>query len=111
MKLKEKMKQLEWKVECKYRDLTYWCKENKEIIVICGPVIAGSVIELVKIATRQHRVNEERELKDKYVYDRKMGNYYYLRRKPKSQEWLIINQRRENGEDLGSILASMRLLK
>lgn len=88
-----------------------WCKEHKEAIIVFGPVIMGGVIEIAKISTKRHTVNEEKALKERYIYDRLTGHYYELRRKPKSSEWLQIEQRKQNGETLGWILNDMRLLK
>lgn len=88
-----------------------WCKDHKEAIIVFGPVIAGGIIEIVKISTKRHTVNEEKALKERYIYDRSAGHYYEVRRKPKNSEWLQIEQRRENGEPLGWILNDMRLLK
>lgn len=88
-----------------------WCKEHKEAIIVFGPVIMGGIIEIAKISTKRHTVNEEKALKERYIYDRSTGHYYEMKRKPKSSEWLQIEQRKQNGETLGSILNDMKLLK
>jgi hypothetical protein len=56
-------------------------------------------------------VKQEAHLKDEYIYDRSNGHYYELRRKIKSSEWQMIDQRKREGEMLGDILQDMRLLK
>lgn len=88
-----------------------WGKQHQEVVVIFGPVLLGSVVELIKIATKHHNISEERALKDRYIYDSSNRHYYEMRRKPKTKEWLQIDQRRENGESLGWILSDMGLLK
>lgn len=88
-----------------------WCKDHKEAIIVFGPVIMGGIIEIAKISSRRHTVNEEKALKERYVYDRSAGHYFELKRQPKSSEWLQIEQRKMNGETLGAILNDMRLLK
>lgn len=96
-----------WKLHC----ATEWCENHKEMIAVFGPVMIGSIVEMAKIATKNHTVNEEKALKEKYIYDRSSGHYYELKRQPKSSEWLQIDQRKQNGESLGMILNDMRLLK
>lgn len=88
-----------------------WCKRNKQAIIVFGPVIAGGLIEIIKISTKHHLVNEEKALKERYIYDRSGGHYWEIKRKPKRSEYLQIEQRRNNGESYGSILNDMRLLK
>lgn len=88
-----------------------WCKEHKEAIIVFGPAIMGGIVEILKIQTKCHTVNEEKALKDQYIYDRSSGHYYELKRKPKNREWLQIDQRKQNGESLGWILNDMKLLK
>ena len=71
----------------------------------------GGIIEIAKISTKRYTVNEEKALKERYIYDRSTGHYYEMKRKPKSSEWLQIEQRKQNGETLGWILNDMKLLK
>lgn len=88
-----------------------WCKDHKEAIIVFGPMIMGGIIEIAKISTKRHTVNEEKALKERYVYDRSAGHYFELKRQPKSSEWLQIEQRKMNGETLGTILNDMGILK
>lgn len=103
----EKSDWAKWKIHL----AAEWCKNNKEAVIVFGPVILGGIIEIAKISTKRHNVNEEKALKERYIYDRSTGHYYELRRKPKSSEWLQIEQRKQNGETLGWVLNDMRLLK
>lgn len=105
--LDEKSEWAKWKLHCAVE----WCKDHKETIIVFGPVIMGGIIEICKISAKSHTVSEEKALKDRYIYDRSTGHYYELRRKPKTSEWLMIEQRKQNGESLGWILNDMRLLK
>lgn len=88
-----------------------WCKENKEAVILFGPVIFGSVIEMIKIMNRRSTVAEEKRLKENYIYDPSHHHYYELKRQPKQSEWCMIDQREDNGENLYDILSDMRLLK
>lgn len=108
---KEKIDALKWRAKEKYEKAKEWVKENQQLVIVLGPVVAGGIVEMIKIGTRRRTVNEERALKERFVYDRSGGHYYELKRQPKQSEWLMIEQRRNNGESLGEILQSMRLLK
>lgn len=104
----EKAEWAKWKAH----GVTEWCKQHKEVIIVFGPVIMGGIIEIAKISTKRYIVNEEKALKERYIYDRPGGHYYELKRQPKSSEWLQIEQRKLNGEEsLGVILKDMKLLK
>lgn len=108
---KEKLAALKWRAKEKFEEAKKWVEENKQLVVVMGPVVAGGIIELIKISTRRHTVNEERALKERFIYDRAGGHYYELRRQPKQSEWLMIEERKMHGESLGMILQDMRLLK
>lgn len=88
----------------------FWNNHKKEICTLL-PVFIGAGIELVKIAAKRSVMREEQHLKDDYIYDRSMGHYYELRRKPNSSEWIQIDQRKQEGETLGCILQDMGMLK
>lgn len=45
------------------------------------------------------------------IYDRSTGHYYEMRRKPKTSEWLRIEEENKKGKPLGWILNDMKLLK
>lgn len=107
----EKWEQFKWDCEQKWMSAKDWMRQNKDVVVVCAPIVLGGTFKILKECSRNRRVDEERDLKEKWVYDRSNGHYYELRRKIKSQEWLIIDQRKAEGESLGQILASMRLLK
>lgn len=115
MKEKKTLKRWFEEISEKAKDKTLiavdWCKDHKETIVVFGPVIIGSLVEIIKITTKHHMVNEEKALKERYIYDRSLGHYYEMKRQPKRSEWLQIDQRKQNGETLGEILSDMRLLK
>jgi hypothetical protein len=95
----------------KFSDAKEWCNNHKAEIISLTPVLVSAAVELTKIAAKRGTINEERHLKDDYIYDRSMGHYWELRRKPKQSEQLMIDQRRREGEPLGGILQDMRLLK
>jgi hypothetical protein len=109
--LGDKLNKIEDRARWKFSDAKEWRKNHKAEIITLTPVLISAAVELIKIAAKRGTINEERHLKDNYVYDRSAGHYLEVRRKPKSSEWLMIDQRRREGEVLGDILQDMRLLK
>lgn len=88
-----------------------WAKDNKETLYVIVPVLATSGVELIKIILRSGNVKEQKELKDLYVYDRRSGHYYQLKRKLKNREWIEFDERKNRGENVAQILQDMRVLK
>jgi hypothetical protein len=88
-----------------------FCGDHKVEIAAIAPVLISGTIELIKIGTRKGTVKQEKRLKDNYVYDRGAGHYYETKRKLKSSEWLMVDQRKREGENLGEILNDMKVLK
>lgn len=111
MEENKKLKDLEEKLRAKFEAGKTWAKEHKDVLVVFGPVMAGSLVEILKIASRSSTVRENKKLKDNYIYDRSAGHYYETKRKVKNKEWIQIDERRRNGESTGDILRDMGLLK
>lgn len=115
--MKQKRTFKEWKedkkeaLRVKAQNAAEFCSRHKEAIIVFGPVVIGTSMEILKTITKRHNLKEEKDLKDKYIYDRSAGHYYELRRKPKQSEWRIIDHRREEGDSYGDILEDLRLLK
>lgn len=86
-------------------------ENNKAEIVILAPVVIGAITAGVKTIGKQANLNKQEQIKEKYIYDTSMGHYWSLKRKLNNSEWLEIERRRRNGEVLGDILDSMRVLK
>lgn len=109
--LKDKIADAKISAKWKIDDFKIWCSNHRSEIVVFGPIIISSTVEIAKILTKRHNVNEEKRLKDNYIYDRSAGHYFELKRKLKSSEWLMIEQRKKEGESLGEILQAMKVLK
>lgn len=89
-----------------------WCRGNKDILLLTVPIVAGGALELTKEIVRANRTNDEKALKERYIYDRSNGHYYECKRKVKNREWAEIDARHQlTGEPIGQILQDMRLLK
>lgn len=108
--LKELLQELSEGTKRKISNAVDWGMNHKEIMVFTG-VVLGSVVEIIKINTRKHCVSEDRALKERFIYDSHNRHYYETKRKVKNSEWLAIDDRLKQGENLGWILNDMELLK
>ena len=98
------------KAKEKYEEAKVWCGEHKEVFVGVAAAVVSGVFEVVKIAAKADARSEEKELKELYIYDRSMGHYWKLRRKLTNAEYRELERRRAEGESMGEILESMRVL-
>lgn len=103
------------KAKVKTHDALEWMNANREVVgtvlVPAGIVAVKTVTGLVKSVDRKIDLKKEQDLKDLYIYDRSLGYYHELKHKLSSREALEIDRRRNNGESMAHILASMKLLK
>lgn len=113
--MKEKIRIKKWEINNWVQDKVWRAKmfanQHEEAIIILGPAVLGIGGKLVTSATRQSRIRGEKNLKERFMYDRRLGGYLEMRRKPTQNEYLEIDRRRRNGESLPQILSSMKLLK
>ncbi len=102
-----------FKVWCKNRktDIECFWAENKEEIVALTPVVIGGALAAGKAISKHRAIKAEQILKDRKIYDPRMGHYYEMSRKPTNLQWAEIDQRFRNGEGYGDILKDMGLLK
>lgn len=87
-----------------------WDNNRAEILVL-APVVIGAVTAGTKAIGKHINLNKQENLKERYIYDTSLGHYWELKRKLSNDQWLEIEHRRRNGEILGDILESMRVLK
>jgi ABC-type nitrate/sulfonate/bicarbonate transport system substrate-binding protein len=87
-----------------------WCIDNPEKAIPIGVAVGGGIAKGAKTISRHAKLKEERELKDLYIYDRSTGFYWKLKKPLTSRQQMEINLRKTNGEKLGDILNSMRVL-
>ena len=101
------------KAWCKNRktDVECFWAENKETIVTLAPVVVGGVTVVANAISKHNKIKAETMLKERKIYDPRMGHYYELRKKPTQIQWSEIDERFRNGEGYGSILKDMGLLK
>lgn len=116
MKIKEKIENkwadLKMRAEVKRQQVFGWCDRNKEMIVLMAPIVVAGTVELAKIIMKYSATNDEKLLKERFIYDRTNGHYYETRRQPKPSEWREIDYRRDVlNQPLGDILYDMRLIR
>lgn len=109
----EKNMTMKDKILEKGRAAKKWAADHKEEIAIYGPLLINGAVEIVKIVMKKKIVNEEKHLKENYIYERSgnLGHYYEIQRKLSASEWLQVEERKDHGESLASILLDMRVLK
>ena len=114
---KEKINELGSKVKSGCKTAFYWTKdrfydckrfytENKEFLLVLAPIFIGGY-RMIHTSDRQRFENDKRDL---YIWDNRTGQYYRLRRKLRVGEQLELDRRRSEGESVGQILMSMRVL-
>ena len=100
--------------ERKVREVGQWVSNNKDVLLITLPV-AGVVLKngtkLVKGIHRSSILRQEKNMKERMIFDRSLGKYLELKRPLKNADMKAILARRDNGEKLSSILLDMNLLK
>lgn len=88
----------------------FW-EENKDTIIKLTPVVVGGATVMVRVIGRRMNLATEQKMKDRYVWDPKLGHYWEIRKKLSNAQWAEIERRKESGEAMGQILASMKVLK
>lgn len=89
-----------------------WVDEHKTLVALAIPAVAKGVYEGVKIFGRVHTRKLDERNKDLRWYDNRLGVYWDLKRKPKSEERLRIEKRvKIKGELLGEVLEEYGLLR
>lgn len=105
-KAKEKLHAgMEW-TKARFYDAKAFYEENKEFLLVIVPIGLGGL----KWIKAQNKTNEEKDHKELYIWDNRSGQYYRLRRKLRPGEQLELERRRLEGEPVGQILMSMRVL-
>ncbi len=115
----KELKQTNWKqwawlnIKLKVKNAAEWAIENPEL----AGMIAGGVtlavktgVTLSKNASRNRALKAEIDHRELDIYDRSLGIYYRMKRKPTTVEYGEISRRKAAGEDVYTILNSLRLL-
>lgn len=110
-KWKVKKEQLKMKAIAMANAAKEWTIRNKGDIIVLTPVIVGGITTVIKVVSKRANLCKEEHIKKLYCYDRSLGHYWELRRELSNKEWLVIDQRKKNGERLADILSELRVLK
>ena len=107
---KEKLEDAKVAVDVKMWQLGEWTKEHPEqaATILCTAV--GAIGVILKRIDRNARIRKEAALKERYIYDRSLGSYWNLKRRPTQTERLKIERLRREGLSYGQILSQMNLL-
>lgn len=100
----------EWVID-KVNKVIEFADEHKDILAVVVPSALGLGTAGIKAISKHKAQNKERDIKDRYCYDNRLGHYWVLRRELTNSEWLEIDRRKRNGEMLADILDEMRVLK
>lgn len=92
-------------------DIQCFWAENKEDVIAVAPIAIAAAVGLGKAISKHNAIKQEQILKDRKIYDPRMGHYYEMKKKPTNWQWTEIDRRFRNGEGYGDILADMGLLK
>lgn len=90
-----------------------WCNANRDIVIVAVPVIgtfAGAGIKMHTQKQRKRNIEAEKEVKELYVYDNRLGHYWKVKRPLTNRQWRLIEARKNLGEPLGEILEDLKLL-
>ena len=111
---KEKVSSLWYKTKRKVKEGTVIVRDNLDIIIPLVPVactIIGVATKITSKMIQKHNTNKEIDFRQRTIYDRSLGRYVELSRPLTTEQAIIIEERRANGEKLTNILDSMKLLK
>ena len=87
-----------------------WAKEHPEEAATIITTAIGAMVIIGRRIDKGVRLKNEMKLKDRYIYDRSLGRYWTLKRKPTQNEALRIESMRKAGLSYGDILTRMKLL-
>lgn len=88
-----------------------WINDNKQVLIVGVPAVCAVAGKFIKGMTRHHNIKMEQRDRDLRWYDASLGSYYRLRKKPDNRDRLEVSRRKAMGEDLGSILEDLGLLR
>ncbi len=104
----EFVKKITKKIGKAIEDGAQWCVDHPETIMAASAVSEVVFWGIKKI--RKTAAQREIDYQRKHIYDYSVGHHWSLRRELTSNEMMELSRRKEDGEALGDILASMRVL-
>lgn len=107
---KKKWENFKNKVKWKVEDAWDWCKKNPIEAATIGFALLKGGERMNRQIQKKKNLKEERELKDRYIYDMSARHYVKTKRELTNKEWMEFDRRRAMGEPVSWILNDMRLL-
>ncbi len=104
---KRKIQTIRCRVASAAKKSIEWGTENPELamsIITAATVVINKTIRISRDVAETHHQNSR-------IYDHSLGMYWKLKHPLTTNERIIIERRRKNGEPYGEILKDMRLLK
>lgn len=101
-------------VKQKKDDVVFWYHDNEEFVKAVAPFAILGGLGVAKNALKRSKQKRDEDLHDNYIYDNRHGNYYKLKSassRKRNKQYMEINRRRDQGENLYDILDDMKLLK
>lgn len=106
-----KFKLFKEKIKAKIQNGKEWIVRNKEAVIVFTPIAIKGLTSVVKVVGKNINLRKQESVKNLYCYDPKLGHYWSLRRELTNKEWLEIDRRKKNGEQLSEILDELKVLK
>lgn len=88
-----------------------WIVQHKDEIIFWAPVVVGLASTGIKSVSKIISNRQQKQIKELYCYDNRLGHYWKLKREPTNNEWLEIDRRKKRGERLSEILDDLHILK
>lgn len=107
----QKKAELKEKIKCKIQNGKNWIIRNKEAVIVFTPIVINGITTVTKVVGKHINLRKQESVKNLYCYDRKLGHYWSLRRELTNDEWLEIDRRKRDGEQLSDILYDLRVLR
>lgn len=95
----------------KRKRIKEWAEQNPQMVVAGVTVALGLVGKGVKSLFKVIGASAADRKQQMKWYDPSLGHYWQLRRPMRKEEALEVNRRRKNGETLGDIFESMKILR
>lgn len=97
-------------VRDKYLDAKTFYQNNREECLILIPTLVTAFAGGIKFISKRLDARQDKIHRDREIYDRSLGAYMRMKRRPTQKEWDIIGERKANGENYYKILKEMKLL-
>lgn len=105
--------QKEVKLKRKTEDALRWIANNRDALIVAIPTVIGVgkfVDKNVQRISRRNTVKREEKIRNRSIWDPKLGFWHKCKRDLTEKDKLEIEIRMNRGESIGNILRSMKLI-